>query len=288
VTANAMLLRLRRSGVSGVLVWCMGMILTVLWLVPLLWMVSTSLKPESQVMHYPVEWLPRTISLENYSTVFEQPILVWTWNSMAVASITTFLVVIASSMTGYALARIHFVGQRFLFALILATRMIPGTIALVPLYLLIAQLKLLNTYVALIAPMIGGTLGVYLFRQFFLSLPKELEEAALIDGCGRFGLFLRIALPLAKPALATVAIITFVDSWNNFLWPLLVTSTDTATTLPIGIMKFAPHAGGAGLRRESYGVAMAAATFQSLPTLVVFLVMQGYFVQSVARSGLKG
>ena len=164
--------------------------------------------------------------------------------------------------------------------------MIPGAVALIPLYLIIAKFRLLDTYLALIMPAVASTLGVYLFRQFFFSLPRELEDAALIDGCGRFGLFFRIALPLAIPALLTVAIITFVASWNEFLWPLLVTSTDTATTLPVGMMKFNPRT--AGIRRMTYGVAMAGVTIQSLPTLLMFFLLQRHFVQGVTRTGLKG
>lgn len=228
----------KRVTPETLVLWLTGMSISILWGMPLLWMVSTSLKPEGQIMRYPIEWLPRQVSLENYQIVFNYPVLRWFWNSLFVAMVTTALVVFFSAMAGYALARMRFWGRKFVFGIILSSRMIPGTVALIPLYLIIARFRLLDTYLALIMPAVASTLGVYLFRQFFFSLPRELEDAALIDGCGRFGLFFRIALPLAIPALLTVALITFVASWNDFLWPLLVTSTDTATTMPVGMMKF--------------------------------------------------
>ncbi len=278
---------LGRRVTPGVLaLWLTGMTISILWGMPLVWMVSTSLKPEGQIMRYPIEWLPRQVSWENYQIVFNYPVLRWFWNSLFVAMATTALVVFFSAMAGYALARMKFWGRSFVFGVILSSRMIPGAVALIPLYLIIARFRLLDTYLALIMPAVASTLGVYLFRQFFFSLPRELEDAALIDGCGRFGLFFRIALPLAIPALLTVAIITFVASWNDFLWPLLVTSTDSATTMPVGMMKFNPRT--AGIRRMTYGVAMAGVTIQSLPTLVMFFLLQRHFVQGVTRTGLRG
>jgi multiple sugar transport system permease protein len=268
------------------LIWLIGTVVTILWAMPLVWMVSTSFKPEGQVMTYPVEWFPRVITFDNYQIVFGYPVWRWAWNSFVVSSAVTLLVVISSSLAGYALARINFVGRGSFFALLLSVRMVPAAVAVIPLYLLIARLRILDTYPALIMPAVGGVLGVYLFRQFFFSLPRELEDAALIDGCNRFGIFFYIALPLAMPAILTVTLITFVNTWNEFLWPLLVTSTDGAMTLPIGVTKFNPRTG--GLTRMTYGVAMAAVTFQSLPTLILFLFLQRYFVQSVTRTGLKG
>ena len=278
---------LGRRVTPGILtLWLFGMTISVLWGMPLVWMVSTSLKPEGQIMRYPIEWLPRQVSWENYQIVFNYPVLRWFWNSLFVAVATTALVVLFSAMAGYALARMRFWGRGFVFGVILSSRMIPGAVALIPLYLIIARFRLLDTYLALIMPAVASTLGVYLFRQFFFSLPRELEDAALIDGCGRFGLFFRIALPLAIPALLTVSIITFVASWNDFLWPLLVTSTDTATTMPVGMMKVNPRT--AGIRRMTYGVAMAGVTIQSLPTLVLFFLVQRHFVQGVTRTGIRG
>ncbi len=275
-----------RIHLSSLLIWLIGAAITILWAMPLVWMVSTSFKPEGQVMTYPVEWFPRVITFDNYRIVFGYPVWRWAWNSLLVATAVTLLVVISSAMAGYALARMTFFGRGLLFGLLLSVRMVPAAVALIPLYLLIARLRILDTYPALIMPAVGGVLGVYLFRQFFFSLPRELEDAALIDGCNRFGIFFYIALPLAMPAILTVSLITFVNTWNEFLWPLLVTSTDGAMTLPIGVTKFNPRTG--GLTRMTYGVAMAAVTFQSLPTLILFLFLQRYFVQSVTRTGLKG
>ncbi len=275
-----------RIHLSSLLVWIVGAAVSILWAMPLVWMVSTSFKPEGQVMTYPVEWFPRVITFDNYRIVFDYPVWRWAWNSFVVSTAVTLLVVVSSAMAGYALARMKFLGRRMLFGLLLSVRMVPAAVALIPLYLLIARLRILDTYPALIMPAVGGVLGVYLFRQFFFSLPRELEDAALIDGCNRFGIFFYIALPLAMPAILTVTLITFVSTWNEFLWPLLVTSSDGAMTLPIGVTKFNPRTG--GLARMTYGVAMAAVTFQSLPTLILFLFLQRHFVQSVTRTGLKG
>jgi multiple sugar transport system permease protein len=233
-----------------------------------------------------VEWFPRVITFDNYRIVFAYPVWRWAWNSFVVATTVTLLVVISSALAGYALARMRFWGSGVLFGLLLSVRMVPAAVAMIPLYLLIARLRILDTFPALVMPAVGGVLGVYLFRQFFFSLPRELEDAALIDGCNRFGIFFLIALPLAIPAILTVSLITFVNTWNEFLWPLLVTSSDATMTLPIGVTKFNPRTG--GLTRMTYGVAMAAVTFQSLPTLILFLFLQRYFVQSVTRTGLKG
>lgn len=275
-----------RLRISTFVLWIIGMTITLLWGMPLVWMVSTSFKPEGQVMTYPVEWFPRVITFDNYFIVFSYPVWKWAWNSFIVATVVTLLVVASSALAGYALARMRFVGKSTIFGLLLSVRMIPAAVSIIPLYLLIARLRILDTYPALIMPAVGGVLGVYLFRQFFFALPRELEDAALIDGCNRFGIFFYIALPLAVPAILTVALITFVNTWNEFLWPLLVTSSDGAMTLPIGITKFTPRT--SGLARMTYGVAMAAVTFQSLPTLILFLFLQRHFVQSVTRTGLKG
>ena len=177
------------------------MTISVLWGMPLVWMVSTSLKPEGQIMRYPIEWLPRQVSLENYQIVFNYPVLRWFWNSLFVAVATTALVVLFSAMAGYALARMRFWGRGFVFGVILSSRMIPGAVALIPLYLIIARFRLLDTYLALIMPAVASTLGVYLFRQFFLFTAPRIG--------GR------------RP-----------DRWMRALWPVLQDRASTGRSRP--------------------------------------------------------
>lgn len=269
----------------SLVLWVITLVLAILWVMPTLWMMLTSLKLESQILTPTPEWLPREITWTNWELVFNKPILTWYWNSFVVAFFTTVLTVVVASMSGYALARMEFRGSRSLFLIYVMALMIPSEALIIPMYLLAARSNLTDTYTALIMPLVASTFAVYLFRQFFFALPKELEDAALIDGCSRLGAFVRIALPLATPALLAVSIMTFAFSWNNFLWPMISISTDASRTVPVGIIQYGVYGGPTA--RQDWGVIMAGMTAAAVPNLVVFVALQKYFVRGVAQTGFR-
>ncbi|NPV55129.1 MAG: carbohydrate ABC transporter permease [Anaerolineae bacterium] len=267
--------------------WILGLIAAIIWIAPFIWMVSTSLKPPNEVMTKVIEWFPRHIVASNYQKVFEYPIARWAQNSLIVASVSTVLGVLFGAMAGYALARLHFPGKKLLFALLIASLMIPTEMTIVPMFVGFLKAKLANTYIALILPNIANVLSVYIFRQFFLSLPRELEDAAAIDGCSRFGVFWRIGLPLARSPMIAATILLFTQNWNAFLWPLLIVFEEDMKTMPVGIASFTPVIG-SHTQLEGFGPAMAAVTLLSIPSMFIFLLLQRYFIQGITQTGLKG
>jgi multiple sugar transport system permease protein len=259
--------------------------IALLIILPLLWMLSTSLKPKSEWFLPQIYWVPRTFTLDNYQKILDNPTLPiarWFLNSIFVSSMTTFLILVVDSAAAYAYARMEFPGKRILYGLLLATLFLPGIMFLVPNFLTVANLGLLNSYVGVIVPGLAGVFGLFFMRQFFESLPKELEEAAYIDGATRLQTFLYIALPLSKPALATLGIITFLGSWNDFLWPLLILRDRELLTLPPGLRTLQ------GAYTSEYGQMMAGAVITSIPVLVLYVMLQRYVVESVQTAGLKG
>lgn len=267
-------------------VWLLGMAMVALWAAPFLWMVSTSLKPAAQVMTTAIEWLPREVTLANYAEVLDYPVGRWALNSLLVAGTATFYGVLFGAMAGYAFARFDFPGRRPLFWLLLASLMIPAEIGVVPLLIVMLQAGLASTYPALILPLVANVVSVYIFRQFFLGFPKELEDAATIDGASRPQIFFRIALPLARSPAIAATVIAFTLNWNNFLWPLLVTFDEDMKTLPVGIASFAPVSG-THTQMEGYAVAMAAVTLLCIPSVLLFLVLQRHFIQGITSGGVK-
>ena len=267
-------------------VWLFGMFFVLLWAAPFVWMVSTSFKPISQVMTVDIEWLPREVTLDNYRKVLEYPIAIWAMNSLIVAAIATALCVLFGAMAGYALARLRFPGRNLIFMLFLASLMIPPEVGVIPLLLAMIKVGLASTYSALILPTIANVLAVYIFRQFFLTFPRELEEAAIVDGAGAFRIFFRIALPLARSPAIAATVIVFTLNWNNFLWPLLITFDEDMKTLPVGIAAFAPVVG-THTQLEGFATAMAAVTLLCVPSVVLFLALQRYFIEGITTSGIK-
>lgn len=263
------------------------MLVALLWVVPIYWMFVTSFKPIGEILGAGFNWVPLQPTLANYAGVMAKPIGQWFVNSVVVAVFSTVLALLAGALTGYALARLNFPGRDVLFVLVLAALMIPTEMTVVPLYIAFLRLHLVNTWLSMILPSIPSTFSVFLFRQFFLGLPRELEDAAAIDGCGRFRTFWAVALPLARPAVVAAGIILFTTSWNNFLWPLLVALRADAKTLPVGMADFAPGVGQT-TQLESYGVAMAAMTILAIPSLVVFILLQRQFIEGVTTVGIKG
>jgi multiple sugar transport system permease protein len=272
---------------SEVPTWLIGMAFVAAWAAPFLWMVSTSFKLPSQVMTRDIEWIPRQVTLENYAHVLKYPIGTWALNSLIAAVVSTFLCIMFSALAGYALARLRFPGRQVIFMIFLASLMIPPEIGVVPLLIAMIRIEWASTYQALILPSVANVLAVYIFRQFFLTFPRELEEAAIIDGAGPLRIFRSVAMPLARSPMIAATVIVFTLNWNNFLWPLLVTFDDGMKTLPVGIAAFAPVVG-THTQMEGYAVAMAAVTLLCIPSVTLFLVLQRYFIAGLSAGGLKG
>lgn len=255
-------------------------------LAPVVWMFSTSLKPESAILDPNPKWIPNPVTFEHFHRLFTQaqdfPVLRWLGNSVFVASMTTLLVLIVTSTAAYAFSRLKFPGRDFLFFAVIATMMIPGQVNLIPVFLIVQKLGWFNSYFGLIVPCVAGAFGVFLLRQFFLTIPVELEEAAHVDGAGPFTIYWRVILPLAKPALATLAIFTFIGAWNDFVWPMIITSDISMRTLPVGVMIFQ------GRYTTEYGATMATAAVCSVPTIAAFLVFQKRITEGIAMTGIKG
>jgi multiple sugar transport system permease protein len=260
--------------------------LTIIYIAPLLWMLSTSFKSAADSTRWPLEWVPTDIVIDGYRTIFksgsESPVLRWFLNSMLAATLHAALVIAITAPAAYALARMDFRGRRIIFAMIVGTIFIPPVIFLMPNYLIVDSLGWIDSLAAIIFPYAAGAFGVFFMRQFFLAFPRELEEAALVDGANRFQVFIRIVLPLSKPALATLAVLSFLNNWNDFLWPLYVLTSPENLTLPPGLSTLQ------GAYETDYPVIMAGGVVASIPVLLIFVVAQKYVVQGVARTGLKG
>jgi len=253
--------------------------------IPLYYMVSTSFKSESEVFALPVHWLPHEFQgFSNYIEAFQVAEFGrFFLNSAVVAVVVVFTTIFFSGLAGYGLAKFPFPGNRICFLLILSTMMVPFQVILVPLFVVGHQLDWMNTYAGLIVPGAISAFGVFLMRQFCLTLPDELIDAARIDGCSEPGIFFRVALPLMQPAMATLTIITFMGSWNNLFWPMVVATRPEVMTLPVGMTFFRQP-----LREPYWTYIMAVSTMATLPVIAVFLPLQKYFIQGVVISGMKG
>jgi len=250
---------------------------------PFAWMVLSSLKSEGEIRRVPPTWLPEAPSLANFSDLFARlDFPQFFTNSAVVATAVTVGNLVFCSMLGYVLAKSEFGGRTWLFRLVLATLMIPGMVTLVPLFVLVANIGLVNTYWGLILPFLAGPFGVFLMRQFIQGIPDELIDAARMDGASELRIFLQVVMPLCKPALATLAILTFLGSWNNFLWPLVVATSEEKYTLPVALALYS-----VGQNQTEYGLLLAGAVVIVVPVLAVFLLLQRYFVQGIAMTGIK-
>jgi multiple sugar transport system permease protein len=261
-------------------------LLTLVFVAPLLWMLSTSLKPRFLTTQFPPQWIPGEFSDYGYSTILttasQNPVLQWFINSMVAATAHTLLVLVTASTAAYALARMHFRGKNLMFAVIVLTLVIPQFVFLIGNYIIVETFGWLDTLLAVIVPGAAGAFGVFFLRQFFVSLPMELEEAALIDGANRFQIFLRIILPLSKAPLATLAVLSFLTNWNDFLWPVFVLLSPESLTLQPGLAALQ------GSYNTNYAVIMAGGVLTSIPVLIIYLFAQRYIIEGVSRSGVKG
>ncbi len=254
---------------------------------PFLWMVATSLKQPGAVFSFQKdwwqEWIPTSFVWQNYTKAWRVvPFARFYLNSIFVTLCVTFGQVATSAMAAYAFARLHFPGRDKIFFGYLATMMVPGAVTMIPVFILLRQLGWVDTYKALIVPAIFTAYGTFMLRQFFLTLPKDLEDAAKIDGCSYVGIFWRIILPLSQPALATLTTFTFMGTWMNFMWPLIVINTEDKFTLPVGLAYFQ------SLHHTDWTLLMAASVMMILPILVVFMFNQRFFVEGIKLTGIKG
>lgn len=281
--------RRRRIRLATWVMWAAGMAFALAWALPLVWMVSTSVKPPGQVLTRTVEWLPRTVTMQNYAKVMEKPVVHWLLNSTIVTVASTFISLGTGAMAGYALARMNFPGRNTFFFLVLAVLIIPTEMTIVPLFIGVLRIGLVNSYPALIVPSLASAFSVYLFRNFFLGMPRELEDAAAIDGAGRFRTFWTVALPVARPAVVAGGILLSTNYWNAFLWPLLVIFKENMKTLPVGMAAFTPGTGvGQSTQLGGYATAMAAVTILTIPSILVFLFLQRQFIEGATSAGIKG
>ncbi len=257
-------------------------ILAFLVLLPLIWMVATSLKIQKDVFESPIVWVPSNPQFSNYPNAYGTLDFTRFFLNSAVVTITVTVVhVLLASMAGYALAKYRFVGRSWVFLAILATLMLPIEVIMIPLFLTVRDFGWLNTYQGLIVPHLADAFGVFLMRQYFLSLPNSLIDAARIDGAGHLRIFFTIAVPLAKPALATLAIFIARETWDEFLWPFLVISSNSMRTVPLGVQSFQ------AAELANYPYIMAISTLATIPLVIMFFIFQRQFVRGIAMTGLR-
>lgn len=264
-------------------------VLAVIWAAPVAWMFMTSIKPEAQIITAPPRWLADNWSdytLDHWINVLTVPrgvdLIQSFWNSIVISLIGTTLVVIVDVLAGYAFARMKFPGRDVLFALVVASIIVPIEILLIPNYITVWRLGWLNTYNALIFPALAGGFGVFLMRQFLLGIPHEIEDAAAIDGCGRLRMLWDIIIPLSRGAIATLAIFTFLFFWNDFTWPYIVINEASKMTLPVALIQFRAD------YFSEYGRRMAGTAASALPAIIVFLLAQRMIIRSITLTGVKG
>lgn len=258
------------------------LLVMLLVLIPFFWMVSMSFKTEAEIMPFPPTFFPKEISMKHMIAIWKRiPLLTYIKNTVIFAVGVAFVSVMIDSLAGYAFARIRFRGRETLFSLILLTMMVPFQITMIPLYIETFKLGILDTFVGLILPRAATAYGIFFMRSFFLGLPKDLEESARIDGLHEFGIYVRIMLPLCKPAFITLFIFVLMGNWNDLLYPMMMTSSTKMRTLPAGLAMFV----GEGL--TEVGPSMAGAFLSMIPLFVLYCMAQKYFVQGIAVSGMK-
>jgi multiple sugar transport system permease protein len=252
-------------------------------MVPFIWMVVTSLKGQTEVFAYPPKWIPEDPQWKNYLEVWQEaPFGRYFLNSTIVALLVTLGQLTSCILAAFAFARMEFKGKNAMFLVFLSTTMISSQVTLVPSYLIMRNLNWIDHYQALIVPFLANAFGVFMIRQAFRTVPREMEEAAILDGCGRLRFLFQILLPLCKPILASQALFAFMGNWNSYLWPLIVTNRDEMRTLQIGLRYFVSGEGG-----TQWGLYMAAAVLISLPVIFIYFLVQKTFVESMASTGLK-
>jgi multiple sugar transport system permease protein len=259
-------------------------VLAIIFLAPIYWMLSTSFKPESDAIATPIQWVPARPTVENYTEIINSPdgrLPRWTWNSVFTAVAFTLAHLTLCVLTAYPLARMKFKGREAWFWFILSSMMVPGIVTLIPMYIMMLQFGWVDTYHALIWPGVAGAFGVFLLRQFFSTIPFELEEAARMDGANSLQVLRHVILPLSVPALVSLGVFAFMGSWNNYVWPLYVATSPDMQTLPVGITSFSQR------YVTEYGKLMAGTALAAIPVLIAYLLAQRYLVSGIALTGMK-
>ena len=260
-------------------------VLALVFVSPLVFMLVTSFKTRIEAAGVPATWIPREFTLDAYRSILGAqgtPVLRWFANSLVAATLHAVLVVVTAAMAAYPLARMSFRGKNIIFGLIIGTLFIPPVILVIPNYLIVGELKWLDTLLAVVVPTAAGAFGVFFLRQFFLSLPRELEEAAMLDGASTAQIFTKVVLPLSRPALVTLAVLAFLTNWNDFLWPVYVLFSPENQTLPAGLSTLQ------SANNVRYDLIMAGAVIASAPVLALYVFAQRFIIEGVSRSGLKG
>ena len=276
---------MRKSYIKQFVIHFVLIVLGAAMILPFAWMISTSLKGYHEIFRYPPKWIPDSPQWSNYLEVWKlAPFGRFYMNSVFVALVTTVGQVITGVLAAYAFARMEFWGRDKVFMLFLATLMVPTQVTLIPTYIVMSQMGWIDSYQALIIPFVSTAFSVFLLRQFFLTIPKELEEASIMDGCSKLRFIFLVLMPLAKPAIASVSLFGFLGSWNSYLWPLIVINSNRMRTLPIGLRYFVSQQGGG----SEWHYLMAASLIVMLPVLIVFFAAQKQFIEGIARSGIKG
>jgi multiple sugar transport system permease protein len=270
---------------NGPVFWIGMTILALIFTLPILLMYVTAFRTQAETRQVPLDLIPNELTLDAFRVIFSDatnPVLLWAVNSLVSAALHTLIVLVVSSMAAYALARMPFKGRGIVFAVIIATLFVPGFIFLMPNYLLMNTLGWLDTVLALAVPTAAGAFGVFFLRQFFLALPKELEESARIDGANTLQILTRVILPVSRSALITLGTLSFLTNWNEFVWPVFVLFSPERLTLPAGLASLN------GAFDTNYPVVMAGATIASVPVLILYIFVQRYIIEGVASSGIKG
>ena len=259
------------------------LLLAVIALVPFVWMISSSLKTSVDVFSIPMQWIPKEFHWENYLQIWERvPLLAYFKNTAVLAVIVTFMQILTSSFAAYAFAKMNFHGRDLLFMCYIGTIAVPWQVYMVPQFIMMRSIGLYDTIWALVALQSFSAFGVFLMRQFYMGIPNDLSEAARIDGLSEYGIWARIVLPLSKPAIATLCIFTFVNTWNDYMGPMIYLTTDLNKTIQVGLRRFIQA------YSADYNLIMAASLCSLLPVTVVFLFLQRYFIEGIATTGMKG
>jgi multiple sugar transport system permease protein len=263
------------------------LVLTVIFIAPFAWMILASLKNTAQIFAFPPRLLPHPAAWKNYLKAWSViPLGRYYLNSILVAGLTALSQVITSAMAAYVFARLSFPGRNVIFLLYLAVMMIPAQVTVIPLFIIVQRLGLVDSYGALIVPFLAYPFGAFLLRQFFLGIPRELEDAALVDGCRRIWILTRIIVPLARPAMVTLGMLAFMFTWNNFLWPLLVTNTSEHYTIQVGLAMLRTQLVSSG--DANWGLLMAVTVISIIPVLVFYMFTQKQIIRGITMTGLKG
>ncbi|MFC7619706.1 carbohydrate ABC transporter permease [Microlunatus sp. GCM10028923] len=277
--------RAHRRDRNGPLFWVGLVLLTLIFVAPILWMFLTAFRTQADARRIPITFIPDEITFRAFEIIFNEaqnPVLLWAFNSLVAAVLHSLLVLAIASMAAYALARMKFRGRNVIFVALIGTMFIPGFVFLMPNYLLMDRLMWLDTILALVVPGAAGAFGVFFLRQFFLSIPRELEETALIDGANTWTILTRIVIPISRPALVTLGVLAFLGNWNDFVWPIFVLFSPERMTLPAGLSSLR------GAFAVDYPVVMAGATVAAIPVLILYAFVQRYVIEGVATSGIKG